>query len=60
LYQQLAESTDSRLAQEVLCDIANEEREHAGEFLRLLRELDPASDFWQQPSSGEARKSSWI
>jgi rubrerythrin len=29
------------LAQEVLQDIANEEKEHAGEFLRLLRELDP-------------------
>jgi rubrerythrin len=24
-----------------LLDIANEEKEHAGEFLRLLRELDP-------------------
>ena len=44
LYQQLAESTDNRLAQEVLYDIANEEREHAGEFLRLLRELDPEEE----------------
>ena len=41
LYQQAAESTDNRLAQEVLIDIANEEKEHAGEFLRLLHELDP-------------------
>ena len=41
LYQQLAESTDNALAQEVLYDIANEEKEHAGEFLRLLRELEP-------------------
>ena len=41
LYMQLAESTDNELAQEVLVDIANEEREHAGEFLRLLRELEP-------------------
>ena len=30
LYQQLAESTDNRLAQEVLNDIADEEKEHAG------------------------------
>jgi rubrerythrin len=44
LYQQLAESTDNRLAQEVLYDIANEEKEHAGEFLRLLRELDPEEE----------------
>ena len=41
LYQQTAESTDNKLAKEVLLDIADEEKEHAGEFLRLLRELDP-------------------
>ena len=41
LYMQLAESTDNKLAQEVLKDIADEERVHAGEFLRLLRELAP-------------------
>jgi rubrerythrin len=40
LYQQTAESTDNALAKEVLIDIANEEKEHAGEFLRLLWELD--------------------
>lgn len=41
IYMQLAESTDNRLARRVLQDIADEERVHAGEFLRLLRELDP-------------------
>jgi len=41
LYMQLAESTDNKLAIEVLRDIADEERVHAGEFLRLLRELAP-------------------
>jgi rubrerythrin len=41
LYMQLAESTDNELARAVLKDIADEERVHAGEFLRLLRELDP-------------------
>ncbi|HOJ40661.1 MAG TPA: ferritin family protein [bacterium] len=41
LYLQLAESTDDKLTQEVLKDIADEERVHAGEFLRLLRELAP-------------------
>ena len=44
LYQQTAESTDNELAREVLLDIANEEKEHAGEFLRLLRELDPEEE----------------
>jgi rubrerythrin len=41
LYQQLAGSTDNKLAQDVLIDIADEEKVHAGEFLRLLKELDP-------------------
>ncbi len=41
LYAQLAESTDNKLAQEVLRDIADEEKVHAGEFLRLLKELAP-------------------
>jgi len=41
LYVQLAESTDNKLAQEVLLDIADEEKVHAGEFLRLLHELAP-------------------
>ncbi len=41
MYMQLAESTKNKLAIEVLKDIADEERVHAGEFLRLLRELDP-------------------
>jgi rubrerythrin len=42
LYMQLAESTDNKLAINVLQEIADEERVHAGEFLRLLNEL--ASD----------------
>jgi rubrerythrin len=41
LYVQLAESTDNKLAQKVLKEIADEERVHAGEFLRLLHELAP-------------------
>lgn len=41
LYMQLAESTDDKLAKDVLVDIADEERVHAGEFLRLLKQLAP-------------------
>ena len=44
LYMQLAESIDDKLAQEVLIDIADEERVHAGEFLRLLKHLAPEED----------------
>lgn len=41
LYVQLAESTDNELAAAVLRDVAEEEIVHAGEFLRLLKELAP-------------------
>lgn len=41
LYMQLAESTDNELARAVLKDISDEELVHAGEFLRLLYELEP-------------------
>jgi rubrerythrin len=49
LYEQLAESTDNALAQKVLRDVADEEKVHAGEFLRLLKELQPdEEDFYRQ------------
>jgi rubrerythrin len=41
MYMQLAESTDNELAAKVLKEVADEELVHAGEFLRLLRELAP-------------------
>jgi rubrerythrin len=41
LYTQLAESTDNKLAIKVLKSVADEERVHMGEFLRLLREVAP-------------------
>ncbi len=53
LYMQLAESTDNTLAQEVLTDIANEERVHAGEFLRLLKELAPDEEQFYQEGAQE-------
>lgn len=49
LYEELAESTDNVLAQKVLRDIADEEKVHAGEFLRLLREIQPdEEEFYRQ------------
>jgi len=49
MYIQLAESIDDELAKKVLIDIANEERVHAGEFLRLLKHLAPdEEDFYKE------------
>jgi rubrerythrin len=56
LYQQLAESTENELAKEVLIDIANEEKEHAGEFLRLLHELDPEEEKFYRDGAGEVEE----
>ena len=56
LYQQTAESTSNKLAQEVLIDIANEERVHAGEFLRLLKELDPQEEKYYIDGYGEVEE----
>lgn len=41
LYMQLPESTNNKLAVAVLKEVADEERVHAGEFLRVLQELAP-------------------
>jgi rubrerythrin len=44
LYLQLAESIDDKLAITVLKDVADEELVHAGEFLKLLRQLNPEEE----------------
>jgi rubrerythrin len=56
LYMQLAESTDHKLAQDVLKDIADEERVHAGEFLRLLRELAPDEEKFYKKGAEEVEE----
>jgi rubrerythrin len=56
LYEQLAESIDNGLAQDILRDIANEEKVHAGEFLRLLRELQPDEEGFYQQGAGEVEE----
>ncbi len=56
LYMQLAESTDNELAIEVLKDIADEERVHAGEFLRLLKELAPDEETFYAEGAEEVEE----
>ncbi len=46
LYMAHAEAIDDPLAKKVLIDIANEEREHVGEFMRLLQILTGDEDQW--------------
>jgi rubrerythrin len=56
LYMQLAESADHALAREVLKGIADEERVHAGEFLRLLKELAPDEDGFYAKGADEVQE----
>jgi len=57
LYMQLAESIDNKLAIEVLKEIADEERVHAGEFLRLLRQLAPDEEKFYAKGAREVEES---
>ena len=56
LYMQLAESVDDKLSQEVLKDIADEERVHAGEFLRLLKYLAPDEEKFYDEGAKEVEE----
>ncbi|MEJ2183665.1 MAG: ferritin family protein [Nitrospirota bacterium] len=56
LYMQLAESIDDELAKAVLVDVANEEREHAGEFMRVLRHLAPDEEKFYQTGVEEVEE----
>lgn len=53
LYMAHAEATDEPLAKQVLTDIANEEREHIGEFMRLLSILTGDEDQWLLQGAAE-------
>jgi rubrerythrin len=56
MYTQLAESIDDKLAITVLKDIADEEIVHAGEFLRLLKELTPDEEKYYVEGAGEVEE----
>jgi rubrerythrin len=56
LYMQLAESIDHELASRVLREIADEERVHAGEFLRLLKELEPEEEEFYSEGAKEVEE----
>jgi len=53
LYTQLAESIDNEMAIKVLNDIADEEKVHAGEFLKVLKTLAPDEEGFYQEGEKE-------
>lgn len=56
LYMQLHDSIDDEVAQKVLVDISNEEKEHVGEFMRLLRHLDSEEEVHYKEGEEEVEK----
>ncbi len=52
-YMAQADAAEHPLAQKVLIDVANEERQHVGEFLRLLQILTGDEDKWLAEGAGE-------
>lgn len=56
LYMQIAEATDNSLAKAVMIEVADEERVHAGEFLRLLKELAPDEEAFYAEGAGEVEE----
>lgn len=49
IYMQIAEATDDELTKKVMIDVADEERVHAGEFLKVLEKISPdEKDFYEE------------
>ena len=53
LYTQLADSIDHPFAQAVLKDVADDERVHAGQFLKLLYQIAPDEEKLYQKGAKE-------
>ena len=56
LYEAHAMATDDPLVKKVLMDIRDEEKEHAGELLALVRYLDPKTDDFLTEGIGEVKE----
>ncbi|MBN2209570.1 MAG: Rubrerythrin [Candidatus Coatesbacteria bacterium] len=56
LYESIADVTENKLAKEVLHDIANEERVHAGEFQRLINILSPDEEKFLADGAAEVNE----
>lgn len=56
LYMAHAEATDHPLAKEVLIDVANEEREHLGEFEYLLQVLTGDEESFKETGRKEVEE----
>lgn len=56
LYEQLAESIDNKQAKKLLEEVADDEKEHVGNFLRLLKLLCPEEKEFYKEGWSEAEE----
>jgi len=55
LYLAHADAAEDELARKVLIEVANEERQHMGEFLEVLRRLAPDEQHFLDVGQGEVK-----
>ena len=56
LYQSLVMATDDPVVKKVLSDIRDEEKEHFGELMALMRYLDPNQKWFWDEGEGEVKE----
>ena len=56
LYQSLVMATDDPVVKKVLSDIRDEEKEHFGELMALMRYLDPNQKWYWDEGEGEVKE----
>lgn len=56
LYEQLADNATDENIKKVMIDVANEEKEHVGEFKTLLDSLDPEQVEMENEGAQEVKK----
>lgn len=56
LYEQLAESIDNENAKKILLEVADDEREHVGNFCYLLKMLSPVDEKFYIEGIKEAKE----
>ena len=57
LYEMIAEGCGDEKVSKLMIDIANEEKVHAGEFMKLLSEVDPSEkEHWEEGEKEAAGK----
>jgi rubrerythrin len=56
IYEQFADITNDEQIKKVMLDVANEEKVHVGEFKKLMTEIDPDYENWENEGEEEVEE----